>query len=77
MKLTIVLLLLTCGLTLSNADTTSQAQCIAACKAKCSASLEACKKRATTTGALAACQTSYKTCTGNCLNKACTSSPSR
>jgi hypothetical protein len=56
---------------------TSQAQCLADCKQKCTASLDACKQKATNKTALTACQKSHDICAANCVNKVCQSAPAK
>ena len=78
MKSRIALLLLTCGLVFSNSGKpTSQAQCLADCRQKCTSSMDACKKKATSKAAITACEKSRDICAANCVNKVCQSAPTK
>jgi hypothetical protein len=76
MKLGITFFLLMAGLLFSASDKAPQdtAQCIEACKQKCTARLASCKKAAKNDGEIKSCQKSYDLCASVCVNKACSSS---
>jgi hypothetical protein len=75
LKTKVVLFLLICGVLFPKPSSTQQ--CLADCRTKCSAALDSCKKKAANKTALEGCQRSYELCGSNCVNKACTSAPSK